>query len=263
MDICPDAARRTEAARHLIDRAQDEELVDLAVLSAMDLCVLGGPRHPLFDEDVARAWSRLGGRQRDKFTEAVTESMLQRGLLLDEGLRTSAQPLSGSYALKPELGLALAARCRPSFIVVTEAEHQRVRGLRLFALGDEAEPVRGLVLEAPAGPLPDRERDSAATPKLGPLGWIYRYALVSRQQAAEVLARWTLSPPRGPGGNRPGGYLVSVYQPGQGNCLGTRVRVRGNGASAQVNGPGEQDLAERDLAGLRAVMLGLLTGPFR
>ena len=54
------APTKTEAARQLIGRARDGELVDLAVVSALDLCVLGGLRHPLFDEDVARAWLRMG-----------------------------------------------------------------------------------------------------------------------------------------------------------------------------------------------------------
>lgn len=262
MDTALTAAGRTQAARHLIDRSRDD-LVDLAVVSALDLCVLGGPRHPLFDENVARAWTRLGSRQRNKLTESVTESMISRGLLIDEGLRTSAQPRSGSYALQPELGLMLAARCRPSFIVVAAAEDQDLRTLRLFALGDQAEPVRGLVAELPAAPPADRAGRSPDAPKPGPLGWIYRHVLASPGNAAEVLARWTISPPRRSGDNRPGAYLVSVWHPDRENPSGCRLRVRGDGTRAQVDGPGDQDAAEYDTAGLRAVMLGLLTPPSR
>lgn len=50
MDICPGAAQRTEAAQHLIAQARDGELVNLAVVSALDLCVLDGAEPPLLDE---------------------------------------------------------------------------------------------------------------------------------------------------------------------------------------------------------------------
>jgi hypothetical protein len=262
IDTALTAAERTEAARQLIGRARDGELVDLAVVSALDLCVLGGPRHPLFDEDVARAWLRMGDRQRTKVLDSVTESMLGRGLLIDEGLRTSARPRSGSYALQPELGLMLAARCRPSFIVLTAAEDQDLRTVRLFALGDQAEPVRGFVVEMPAAPPPGGSGAFPDARKLGPLGWIYRYVLASPDQAADVLARWTISPPRRPGPGVPGAYLVSVYHPDRMTPAGRRLRVQGDGTAARVEA-GDQGMAEYDVTGLRAVMLGLIMGPSR
>jgi hypothetical protein len=263
IDTALTEAGRTEAARHLIGRARDGELVDLAVVSALDLCVLGGPRHPLFDEKVARAWLRLGERQRGKLIESATAIMISRGLLIDEGVRTGARPHSGRYALKPELGLALAARCRPSFIVVTEAEGQDLREPRLFALGDQAEPVRGLVVEMPAGLPPDREAAYPGAAKLGPLGWAYRYALVNPDMAAEVLARWTIAPPQRSGSGPPGAYLVSVFQPDRENPARSRLRVRGDGARAWVGCPEDRTETECDAAGLRAVMAGLITGPRR
>ena len=39
------------------------------------------------------------------------------------------------------------------------------------------------------------------------------------------------------------------------------LRVQGDGSKAQVEGAGDQDAAGYDVAGLRAVMLGLITGP--
>jgi hypothetical protein len=257
IDTALTAAERTEAARQLIGRARDGELVDLAVVSALDLCVLGGPRHPLFDEDVARAWLGMGDRQRTKVVDSVTESMLGRGLLIDEGLRTSARPRSCSYALQPELGLMLAARCRPSLIVLTAAEDQDLRTVRLFALGDQAEPVRGFVVEMPAAPPPGGGGAFPDARKLGPLGWIYRYVLASPDQAADVLARWTISPPRRPGPGVPGAYLVSVYHPDRMTPAGRRLRVQGDGTAARVEA-GDQGTAVYDVTGLRAVMLGLI-----
>ena len=47
----------------------------------------------------------------------------------------------------------LAARCRPaSIVVIAEAEQQQqLRTPRFFALGDQGDPVRGVVVEEPAG----------------------------------------------------------------------------------------------------------------
>lgn len=260
MNSCSGAALPAEAARHLIDRARDGELVDLAVVSAMDLCVLRGPGHPAPDKRVTRAWNQLGGRQRDKAAAAVMESLLNRGLLVDEGVQTGARPRSGCYAPGPELSLVLAARIHPSFVVSTGAEGQDLRGLRLLALGNEAGPAREFVAEAPAALPPDRAAAFPGHRKLGPLGWIYRYVLVSREQAAEVLARWTISVPA-----RPGGYLMSVCRPARDGSSGSRIRIRaqGDGTCVQVDGPGPQDRAGYDLAGLQAAMLRLITEPSR
>ena len=97
---------------------------------------------------------------------------------------------------------------------------------------------------------------------LGPLGWIYRYVLASPDQAADVLARWTISPPRRPGPGVPGTYLVSVYHPDRMTPAGRRLRVQGDGTAARVEA-GDQGMAEYDVTGLRAVMLGLIMGPSR
>ena len=59
LDPAVAAAERTEAARNMIAQAQ-ADTVDLVTVSALELCVLGGPKHPLFDERVARAWVQLG-----------------------------------------------------------------------------------------------------------------------------------------------------------------------------------------------------------
>ena len=154
----------------------------------------------------------------------------------------------------------LAARCRPSFIVLVAAEDQDLRTVRLFALADQAEPVHAFVVEMPAAPPQGRSPDAG---QHGPLGRIYRHVLASPDQAADILARWTISPPRRPGTDVPGAYLVSVYHPDRETPTGRRLRVRGDGSRARVEGAGDQDAAEYDVAGLRAVMLGLITGPHR
>ena len=78
LDTAIAAAERTEAARHLIDQAQ-ADVVDLVTVSALELCVLGGPRHPLFEEPVASAWMQMGERQRKKLIDSVTDGMRRAG----------------------------------------------------------------------------------------------------------------------------------------------------------------------------------------
>jgi hypothetical protein len=96
MDLA--AAMRTEAARNLIDQAQAEG-VDLVTVSALEPCVLG---------------------------------TVERGLLIEDAPRTGFWPPGRDCSLKPELGLMLAARCRPAFIVVTEAAERDLHALQVL-----------------------------------------------------------------------------------------------------------------------------------
>ena len=261
LDIAIAAAERTEAARNLIDQAQ-ADVVDLVTVSALELCVLGGPRHAAFDESVSTAWMQLGDRRRKKVIDWVTEGMVERGLLIAGGDQPAFQHNGGSYALKPELGLMLAARCRPSSIVVTEAQDQELRTPRFFALGDQAEPVRGVVVEQPTTLPPDVAEGFRNVRKLGPLGWFYRYVFISREQAAEILAELTISPPRRSGEVVSPAWVVSAYYPGSDNPGGYRLNVQGDGTKACLSGAEAGGLtgAEYDAEGLRAVMLHLITG---
>jgi hypothetical protein len=188
LDIDLAAAERTAEAQRLIDTARADGIVSLGALGGMDLCILGGPMHSVFPEAVAKAWLGLGDRARQKLIDERTADMAKRGML------RPPPPGGYGYALAPALGLALAARCRPAFVVTASAGPQ-MRPLCFFALGDQIEPVRGLVIEVPAPPA-----DSRTFPqhkKLGPLGWLYSYALVTPKKAAYMLAEHVSSPPSG------------------------------------------------------------------
>jgi hypothetical protein len=250
------AAERTEAARHLIAQAQ-ADAVDLVTVSALELCVLGGPKHPLFEERVARAWMQLGERRRRKVVADVTAEMVRRGLLINDS------PQRGNtYSLKPQLGIMLAARCRPSSIVVTETGHPDLRSPRFFALGDQGEPVRGVVIEEPVTLPVDIAGSLPHVRKLGPLGWFYRYLLVSRARAAEVLAALTISPPRRAGAMVAPAWNVVAHYPGSSNPGGERLTVTGDGTKARLDEPGtgNSGRAAYDTGGLRAAMLHLING---
>src|ERR1700676_2629582 len=142
------AAERTEAARLLIAQAQTDA-VHLVTVSALELCVLGGSGHPLFEESVTRAWMQLGNRRRHKVMDDVTAGLVERGLLIDDSPQGGARQRGGTYSLKPQLRLMLAARCRPASIVITDTGRPDLRAPRFFALGDQAEPVRAVVMEEP------------------------------------------------------------------------------------------------------------------
>jgi hypothetical protein len=261
LDPAVAAAERTEHARDLIARAQ-LDAVDLVIVSALDLCVLDVPSQPLFDERVVGAWMQLGDRRRRKLTEEVTARMVRRGLLIDANPQNGARQDGSSYSVKPELGLTLAARCRPAFIVIAAAEEQGLRPMILFALGDLTEPVQAVVAELPVALPPDRAAAYPGAGKLGPLGWAYRYVLTSTVTAAEMLARWTITPPTQSGKAIPTRYLVSAYRPDREDPVGYHLGVRGDGLRALVDRPGtgsgEIAAAEHDLKGLSGVMLSLI-----
>ena len=266
LDMAVAAAERTETARQLIGRAQTD-VIDLVTVSALELCVLGGPRHPLFEESASVAWMKLGNRRREKVMDWVTEGMVERGLLIDDNPRAGFQQWSSTYSLRPELGIMLAARCRPAFIILTETAVQDLRTPRFFALGDQTEPVRGIVVELPTALPPDISGDFPQVRNLGPLGRFYRYVLMSRETAAAVLAELTISPPRMSGEALPSAYVVRAYHPDRKNPIGYSLSVRGDGTKARLDGSGtgdgKQAGAEYDVEGLRTVMLDLITRPSR
>jgi hypothetical protein len=265
-DIATTAAERTEVAQQLIDEAQGASYVELVTVSALELCVLGGPRQALFEEPATQAWLALGDRRREKIMKLTTEGMVERRFLLPE---PSPEPGTADYALNPALGIVLAARCRPTFIVVTETAASSLRTPRFFALGDEEVPVRAVVVEEPAA-LPADNHDFPNIKKLGPLGRIYRYLLVSQARAAELLAEWAIAPP--PSGSDPASarsvsrFRPSGIEPGPGGldpgALGlaaVRVDVRGDGTTAHLARPPEDGPGPAfDRAQLAGVMLELM-----
>ncbi len=263
-DVAAAVAERTEAASALIEQARHGDFVELVTVSALELCVLGAPKHPLFEEPVARAWLQLGNPRRKKLIEWATEGMVERGLLIEGNAGFSPTGKGAAYSLKPALGIALAARCRPAFIVTTETADASLRTPRFFALGDQGHPLRAMVVEEPAVLPADMAGDYPHVKKFGPLGRMYRHVLVSPQKAAQALAGVAISPPpRPPAAGQAPGWTVSFYRQYDGrNPIGYQLTVAGDGTRAQLAGPGHAGAgtADYDLDGLAAVMLALITG---
>src|SRR5580692_11656456 len=265
--MTPDAAaaavERTEAAIRLIEQTRHSDFVELVTVSALELCVLGGPAHPLFEEPVANAWLQMGSHRRKKLIGWITEGMVKRGLLIEVDAGFSPVSKGTAYSLKPALGIALAARCRPAFIITVTTDPSR-RAPRFFALGDQGHPLRGVVVEEPAVLPADMAGDYPHVKKFGPLGRMYRHVLVSPQKAAEALAEVAIGPPpQPPATGQVPGWTVSVYRQYDGRSpIGYQLTVHGDGTRAHLVRPGHEDAgtAEYDFDGLTAVMLTLITG---
>jgi hypothetical protein len=241
---------RKDAVRDLIARAQQDGGVRLTALSAVDLCALGGPMHPYFDELTARAWLELSDRRRRKAIDSATSDLVRRGLLADG----PAEAGSPTYSISPKLGVMLAARTRPSFIITNEVSGARFFQPTLFALGDAADPVRGIVVESPAGITEANLRD--------PLSAHYAYALLSIPAAARYLADWVLRPIK-PARDVPAdaARVVTRFHPQSSDGrIGCRLSVRGNGTTAQVIRSDDQPATGYDAARLQDVMLDVITG---
>jgi hypothetical protein len=269
LDAATAAAERTEVAVQLIVQAQHTDFVELMTVSALELCVLGGPRHPLFEEPVAQAWLQLADRRRKKLIEWVTEGMVDRGLLIKGDAGFDPVGKGATYSLKPALGIALAARCRPAFIITTETTDAGLRTPRFFALGDQDHPLRAVVVEEPAELPADMAGDFPHVKKFGPLGRMYRHVLLSPRKAAEALAEVAISPPpQPPAPGQTPGWTVSFYRRYDGRSpVGSQIIVHGDGTRAHLLSPGHGDggegTAEYDFGGLADVMLTLMTGHAR
>jgi hypothetical protein len=255
------AATRSAEAQELIDRAQSEDVL-LTVLSAWDLCALGGPRQVLFDEAPAKAWAGMRRGARKKVPAVIFDGLEERGLLIRHlpavplaapGGQPEARP--EEYAFSPKLGLAMAARARPSLAIVCELEQLPTRHPRLFGLGDEQDPIRAVVLETPEGSPPG---DFPHLRKAGPLAWFYRYDLVAKSRAASFLAGWALLRSQA----RPNSArLVTVLRHDQGQLLAVQtLAVRSNdGQTARLGGTGSAHGPEYNQAGLTQIMSGLFS----
>jgi len=252
--ILPAPDPRAAEIRQLIDRAQRDDHVGLIALSAIELCVLGAPKHPFVHESITRAWTRLNHRVQEAAITRFTQELADRGLLIRV---PDSAGSTATYSLSPELGVILAARCRPGFLILNQ-----VLGLNrpqpvLYALGDQHDPAQALVAEVPAA-LAGNDRKHATPEALRP---IFGYLLLSKIGAADFLARWTINPPQTPW-IKPGmPRVVTLAHPQDAHgTLGFRISVLGDGNRARVTYDDHAPESEHDLAGLHDVMLSLING---
>jgi hypothetical protein len=245
------AELRTDAARDLIRRAREHGAVKLTKLTAVELCTLGGPGHAWFDELTARAWLRLGDRGRERAIASATAELLARGLLLQD---TTEAAQAATYAMSPLLGIVLAARSRPSFVIANSVTGANLFQPVLFALGDETEPLQGIVVETPAGMTEKSRRD--------PLAGAYAYALLSPEESARFLAEWVIKPVRGIRGVVDGTpRQVTRYKPqDSAGGIGYQLSIESDGTIARVEDGTGSSAQDYGLDGLRVLMGDLIGG---
>jgi hypothetical protein len=245
-----EAAGRTAAAGVIFDRLDGEGYVSLPVLNGADLCMLGGPKHPFFWEPLATEWLSLRPRDRNGYIEARTKGMIEDGRLIEIAPGDGYRP-GASYAVSPELGILLAARSRPTFVIASHFS-SRLAPLSLFGVGDETEPVRGVVMAVPVRP-PGKAEEFA---KPSPIADVFDHILTTTGHAAEFLADRVITP--APTENRfqkQPHRLVTLFRPGDRVTPAAELSVLGNGTTARVAGAGVS--GEFDKETLRTVLLDL------
>jgi hypothetical protein len=250
IDLELEAAGRTTAARAIFARLDGAGYVNLPILTGADLCLLGGPRHPFCWEPLAAAWLTLRPQDRDGYIRTRTRRMIEDGRLIETGAGDGG--VSGArYAVSPELGILLAARSRPTFAIASHFS-LGVAPLTLLAVGDEAEPVRGIVMAVPATPLRQAGERAASSPLAG----VFDHLLTTAARAAEFLADRVIRPaPADSEFHEQPHHLVTLYRSGDGLRPAARLSVLGNGTTARVTGAGLSGEFDREM--LQTVLLRL------
>ncbi len=213
--------------------------------------MLGELRSPLLWEPLAARWRSLPPADRSEYMQARTARMTEDGHLIKLCSGDSRRPRA-PYAVSPELGILLAARSRPTFAVMSRFS-SRLPPFSLFAVGDEAEPVRGVItafaVRLPAwGEKPARPRYVAD---------VFAHILTTAARAAELLANWVITPAPAHGRFRKQQppRLVALFRPRDGNNPAAELSVLGNGTTAQVTGTAVT--GELDKETLQAALLDL------
>jgi hypothetical protein len=233
IDLELEAAGRTAAARAIFARLGSEGYVHLPILTGADLCLLGGSRHPFCWEPLAAAWLSLRPQDRDAHIRARTRRMVEDGRLIQTGTGDGGVP-GARYAVGPELGILLAARSRPTFVIASHFS-LRLAPLTLFAVGDEAEPVRGVVMAVPV--TPPGQAGERAEPS--PLADVFDHLLTTTADAAEFLADQVIRPaPADSEFQERPHRVVTLYRAVDGLRPAGRLSVLGNGTTARVTGAG-------------------------
>jgi hypothetical protein len=145
----------------------------------------------------------------------------------------------------------LAARDRPTWVIMSGFS-TRVAPATLFAVGDEAQPVRGIVMEF-AVQLP-AWGDKPARPRY--VADVFAHTLTTTARTAELLASWVIKPAPAHGHVRkqPPPRRVALFRPG-GDTPAAELSILGNGTTAHVTGAA--GTGQFDEERLRAALLNL------
>jgi hypothetical protein len=214
--------------------------VTLPHLTGADLCVLGGLRHPVCWEPLARAWRSLDAAEMSRIGDTCAGRLVERGLLVQRETVVDAAGPCAHYALSGGLGGLLAARSDPS-LVITTSDGSRTPSVTYYGIGSRDNSLQAFVQEIP------QRVDDAALPLVPDLLALrFRYWLCSPGVAARVLASWAIRPSMDAETRKARPRWVSFLSRARGSeFLGGRVAatgpsvlcVHGDGRNALVFGP--------------------------
>lgn len=168
--------------RAVLDKAAEGKSAELPVMSSAELCALGALAHPVVDAPALAWWNAQADKE--KLARLAYAVMGRRGLL---------DPNTGR--LTPPLGLILAGRSRPSFVLLTrDKPASEPRGIRRYGIADES-GTRAVLLEF------TQPNPGAWT------GPVYRFAITGVQSVADDLAKWAAGHKH---------RTIDLYRPGSG-----------------------------------------------
>lgn len=168
--------------RAVLDKAAEGKSAELPVMSSAELCALGALAHPVVDTPALAWWNAQSDKE--KLARLAYKVMGRRQLL---------DPDTGR--LMPPLGLILAGRSRPSFVLLTrDKPAAEPRGTRRYGIADES-GTRAVLLER------TQPNPGAWT------GPVYRFAITGVQSEANALAEWTAGHKH---------RTIDLYRPGSG-----------------------------------------------
>lgn len=165
-------------ADELVDRLKLEGLVTLPTLTREELAITGSlEASPLRDASEISYWDGLGPEAKKAAGAAALRSLGARRLI--DLMQHAVADSGGNVELHPaaELGLILAARRQPSFILVGSEPQRGLFGfVRLYGVIDERRRINIVLLER--------------TPGSG----VHEFALCLPARAAEEVSTWACGP---------------------------------------------------------------------
>lgn len=175
-------------AQGLVEAALRRGAVRLPDLSEAELCAVGAATQSLIDGDTWARWRSLSDTQRGLLTEMAQDLLVTRKLLVPPQPATGPAA-TGEIPARPELGIILTARARPTVIAVCHPDGpDHAHQPRMFGVAEQGTGLRVLVTE--------HLTTQRADPVRNVLGRVIEYFLLSPQQAGRTLASWAAEPAR-------------------------------------------------------------------
>jgi hypothetical protein len=177
-----DRQQDVAAVRAALDEVAAGKMAELPIMSSAELCALGALSHPVLDASALAWWSSQADKEK---LARLAYAVMGRRKLLD--------PDTGRVS--PPLGLVLAGRSRPAFVLLTrDKPAAEPRAIRRYGIADES-GTRAVLAER------TQPNPGAWT------GPVYRFLLAGVEPEAAALAEWAA------GGKH---RTLDLYRPGSG-----------------------------------------------